>query len=138
MTMLKHKTKDEEDLSIYDSASLDINQILRAEPSGEAPGIWGPRVLVRREYFRKKRHFVAADDMVSISAVWIGETHSSASTTLLFSSGTHAAHDIDSLLDERLVPIPLKVQPIKLILKYAGRGEPVLQSDTVLVQFDDD
>lgn len=36
-------------------------------------------------------------------------------------------------MDERLEPIPLKIQPVKLILRYAGRGEPVLQNDTELI-----
>ncbi len=136
--MLKLRSGVEEDLMINDSASLVINQTLRTEPAEKAPSVWGPNVLARREYFKEKTRFVPADDVASNSVIWFGEPPSSASTTFLFSMETRAAHDIDILLDEPLEPIPLKVQPIKLILRYAGRGEPILQGDTELILFDED
>lgn len=136
--MLKLRSGVEEDFIIDDSASLLINQMLRVEPSVKAPSIWGPNVLARREYFKEKTRFMPADDVASLSVIWFSEPPSSASTAFLFARGAYEANDIDALVDEPLEPIPLKIQPVKLILRYVGRGEPVLQSDTELILFDED
>lgn len=47
------------------------------------------------------------------------------------------ALDDTSLIDEPLEPIPLRVRPIRLKLRYGGRGEPILQSDAELNLYDD-
>ena len=34
------------------------------------------------------------------------------------------------LLDEPLKPLPVKTGTVRVLLRYAGKGEPILQGDT--------
>lgn len=42
------------------------------------------------------------------------------------------------MMDEPLDPIPLESGTINILLVYAGEGEPIVQSDTLLPLIDDD
>ena len=43
----------------------------------------------------------------------------------------------DILLDEPLKPLPVKTGTVRGFLRYAGKGEPILQGDTELHLFED-
>ncbi len=118
-----------------DSAAKRTIEMPKAEPN-----TWEVETQTMRLLLEAYRYVDAAFPKTDTTYLYLSITTRPAyeSSTIPFKLVNVLPYDKDILIDEPLVAVPLKVQPIKLRIRYRGKGKTILQSNTEFTQYTDE